>query len=113
MAYKIAIIGPSSVISGFKALGVIPFAADNGEEALEHLRIIKKDLDSNSDAVQKFATVILIESTAEKIDKADMEKVSKGALPAIVTLPGIEGSHGAGVAKLKALGEKAVGSDIF
>jgi V/A-type H+-transporting ATPase subunit F len=112
-AYNIAIIGPKAVISGFKALGVTPFDAEDGETALEVLKTIKKDIETPGSTVQKFAAVILIESIARDISHEDMEKVSRGALPAIVTLPGLEGSHGAGVAKLKALAEKAVGSDIL
>lgn len=112
-AYNIAIIGPKSVISGFKALDVTPFDAEDGDTALELLRTIKKDVETPGSPAKKFATVILIESIAQKISREDMEKVSRGALPAIVVLPGLEGSHGAGVAKLKALAEKAVGSDIL
>jgi V/A-type H+-transporting ATPase subunit F len=112
--HNIAIIGPKPVISGFKALGVTPFNANSGEEALTVLQNIKKNLvDGASDSSQTFATVILIESIAHDIAHEDMEKVSRGALPAIVVLPGLEGSHGAGVAKLKSLAEKAIGSDIL
>ena len=112
-SYNIAIIGPKAVISGFKALGVTPFDADNPEQALEILKTIKSDLEKTNDAIQKFATVILIESIAHGIAHEDMEKVSRGALPAVVILPGLEGSRGTGVAKLKDLAEKAVGSDIL
>jgi vacuolar-type H+-ATPase subunit F/Vma7 len=49
----------------------------------------------------------------QDIPQDEMDKVSSGALPAIVALPGIEGSHGAGVAKLKRLAERAIGSDIL
>lgn len=109
--YKTAIIGPSNVISGFKALGVIPFNAEDGETAVEILKKIKKDLQVETEA--KFAVVIIIESLANKIPKDEFEKVSRGALPAIVVLPGLEGSQGTGVAKLKQLAERAVGSDIL
>ena len=109
--YKTAIIGPSNVISGFKALGVIPFNAEDGETAVEILKKIKKDLQAETEA--RFAVVIIIESLANKIPKDEFEKISRGALPAIVVLPGLEGSTGAGVAKLKQLAERAVGSDIL
>jgi vacuolar-type H+-ATPase subunit F/Vma7 len=111
--YKIAIIGPKDIISGFKALGVIPFDAEGGERALEILKEMKKDIDEGGDDVQKFATVIIIESIAQEISADEMDKITKGALPAIVALPGLEGSHGAGVAKLKRLAERAIGSDVL
>jgi vacuolar-type H+-ATPase subunit F/Vma7 len=110
--YNVAIIGPKDIISGFKALGVIPFGAENGEEALDFLKQMKKDIDENTGG-QKFATVIMIESIAEDIPQDEMDKITAGALPAIVALPGLEGSHGAGVAKLKRLAERAIGSDIL
>ncbi len=109
--YKTAIIGPSNVISGFKALGVIPFDAEDGETALDVLKKIKKGTQNETDV--KFAVVLIIENIANKIPADEFEKVSRGALPAILTLPGLEGSTGAGVEKLKSLAERAVGSDIL
>lgn len=113
MNYKTAIIGPKDVISGFKALGVVPFNAEDGEGALEIIKNIKKGISEESDSTEKFAVVIVIESTANQIPASEFEKVSRGALPAILTLPGLEGSTGAGVAKLKSLAERAIGSDIL
>ena len=112
-SYKAAIIGPKSIISGFKALGVTPFDAETGEEALQALKEIKSTIDNPKEGKEKYATVIIIESLVHDIPEADMEKVSRGALPAIVALPGLEGSQGAGVDKLKRLAEKAIGSDIL
>ena len=109
--YKVAIVGPKQVISGFKALGVTPFGASTSEEALEILETLKKNVEEQKG--EQFATVILIESLAANIPQDDMEKVMRGALPAIVLLPGVEGSTGAGVVKLKRLAEKAVGSDVL
>ena len=111
--YSVAIIGPKAIISGFRALGVIPFNAERGEQALEILKQIKKDIKENISDAQKFAVVIMIESIAKDIPEEEMEKILKGALPAIVELPGLEKSHGAGVAKLKRLAEKAIGSNIL
>ena len=111
--HSIAIIGPKLITSGFKALGVTSFDVEKEGQALEILKQIKKDLDENIPETKKFAVVIIIESIARDIPKEEMEKISNGALPAIVELPGLEKSHGAGVAKLKRLAEKAIGSDIL
>ncbi len=73
----------------------------------------KKNLEEDTVGAQKFATVIIIESIMQEISPEDMDKVSRGALPAIVALPGLYGSHGAGVTKLKRLAEKAIGADIL
>ena len=40
--YAIAIVGPRDMVSGFKALGVESYDADNAAEALEQLRTIKR-----------------------------------------------------------------------
>ncbi len=112
-SYNIAIIGPGAIISGFKALGVTSFDAEKGDLALEILRKIKKDIDENTPDTKKFAVVIIIESIARDIPKEELDKISDGALPAIVELPGLGYSHGAGVVKLKRLAEKAIGSDIL
>ncbi len=111
--YNVAIIGPKDVILGYKALGVTPFVSNNGSEALDVLQKIKHDIEKGEKEVMKFAVVILIESIAKQIPVENMDRISQGALPAIVVLPGIEGSTGEGVAKLKRLAEKAVGSDIL
>ena len=113
MDYKVAIIGPKDIISGFKALGVVPFNAHTGEEALVILKKIKKDIDENKTDTDLYATVLIIENIMEEIPKDDKERLSHGALPAILALPGLEGSQGAGVAKLKSLAERAIGSDIL
>lgn len=110
--YNVAIIGPKDIISGFKALGVIPFDAQDGDTALTILKKMKKDVEEGSSETM-FATVIIIESIANLIPVDEMDKITTGALPAIIALPGLEGSHGAGVAKLKRLAERAIGSDIL
>ena len=113
MNYKIAIIGPKDIISGFKALGVVPFDAETGEQALPILKKMKKDIEGKDKDQELYATVLIIESVMEEINDEDKERLSQGALPAILALPGIEGSKGAGVAKLKRLAERAIGSDIL
>jgi len=111
-SYKIAIVGPREVIFGFSALGVTPFDAENGEEALHILKELKKG-DSSEEADLSYAVVLIIDTIAEQIPSDEFEKVSRGALPAIIALPGLEGSKGVGVEKLKRLAERAVGSNIL
>jgi V/A-type H+-transporting ATPase subunit F len=111
MKYGIAIIGPKDVVSVFKATGADVFESGNGKEALEVLRQIKKDTQSTDD-VKKFAVVLIIESLLQEISDDDYEKVSVGALPAIVAIPGLEGATGVSREKLRRLAERAIGSDI-
>lgn len=110
--YKIAIVGPSDTVSGFKALGVDSFQAQTAEEALEQLKVIKKQtLDPTSST--KYAVVCIIEDLVTLVDQAEYAKVVEGPLPAVVLLPGPEGSSGFAIERLRRLAEKAVGSAII
>lgn len=110
--YKIAIIGPADTVSGFKALGVEAFDAENGEQAMEQLIEIKKQtLDTES--FQRFAVVCIIEDLLIDIDQNEYAKVVNGPLPAVITLPGPEGSKGVAIQRLRKLAEQAVGSAII
>jgi V/A-type H+-transporting ATPase subunit F len=110
--YKIAIVGPTDMVSGFRALGVEAIDAQTGEAALEELRRIKKlTLDPASDV--KYAVVCVIEDLLTNIDPAEYAKVVSGPLPAVIVLPGPEGSKGVAIARLRRLAEQAVGSAII
>ncbi|MCA9357681.1 hypothetical protein KC902_00280 [Candidatus Kaiserbacteria bacterium] len=110
--YKIAIVGPADTVSGFKALGVEPFAANTADEALEQLRQIRQQtLDPVSE--KKYAIVCIIEDLVTMVDQAEYAKVVEGALPAVVLLPGPEGSSGFAIERLRRLAEQAVGSAII
>lgn len=110
--YKIAIVGPKDTVSGFKALGVDAFDAQTADEALEQLRTIKQQtLDPESDT--KYAVVCIIEELVAIVDQTEYAKVVEGPLPAVVLLPGPEGSSGFALERLRRLAEQAVGSAII
>lgn len=110
--YKIAIVGPSDTVSGFKALGVDAFSANTAEEALQQLKDIKQQtLDPSS--VTKYAVVCIIEDLMTSVDQAEYAKVVSGPLPAVVLLPGPAGSDGFALRRLRKLAEQAVGSAII
>jgi len=104
--YNIAAIGPSTMISGFKALGVIPHSANNSEEALQELLKIQN-------GESKYAVVIIMEDLVRGIPVEDYKKATREALPAVVALPTVQGSTGYGEEKLKMIAEKAIGSSIL
>ncbi|MCB9810807.1 MAG: hypothetical protein H6779_01100 [Candidatus Nomurabacteria bacterium] len=71
--YKIAIIGPRDVVSGFKALGVEAFEAYSSEEALEQLKNIKQlSTDSSSSA---YAVVCIIEDLMIDMDEKEYQRI--------------------------------------
>ena len=110
--YNIAIIGPSDMVSGFRALGVEAIDAQSGEAALEELRRLKK-LTIDPASTTKYAVICVIEDLLTDIDQAEYAKVVSGPLPAVIVLPGPEGSKGVAIARLRRLAEQAVGSAII
>ncbi len=110
--YKIAIIGPLDTVSGFRALGVEIFAALTAKEALVHLKSIKQQT-VDPDSENKYAIVCIIEELMLEVDQSEYAKVVAGALPAVVILPGPEGSKGFALDRLRRLAEQAVGASII
>jgi len=110
--YKIAIIGPSDTVSGFRALGVDSFNATTGEAAMEKLRELKASI-ADASASPKYAVVCVIEDLLTDVDPSEYAKVVSGPLPAVIPLPGPEGSRGVALQRLRALAEQAVGSAII
>lgn len=110
--YKIAIIGPSDTVSGFRALGVESFDAQTGAAAMDTLRELKR-VTVEPGSTKKYAIVCIIEDLLTNIDPAEYAKIVSGPLPAVIPLPGPEGSKGIAIARLRALAEQAVGSAII
>lgn len=109
MSYHIAIVGSKEETMGFAALGVKAFSAKTGEEAKNVLFSLKKQTAED----EKYAVILVIEDLIKEISAEDYTKLSSGALPAIIPLPGNRGSSGFGNEKIRRIVEKAVGSDIF
>lgn len=110
--YKIAIIGPTETVSGFKALGAVAYDATSGVQAIEHLRAIKETT-NNPDTNERYAVVCIIEDLMKDIDETEYAKVATGALPAVVLLPGTNGSQGYAIKRLRQMAEQAVGAAII
>lgn len=111
ITHKIAIIGPSDTVSGFRALGVVTFEATSTEAALDQLRAIKAVNDEGGE--ERYAVVCIIETLLTNVDQAEFKKLTADALPAVVSLPGPDGSTGFAIGRLRALAEQAVGSAII
>lgn len=96
--------GPDTVI-GFKALGLDTFAVDSKDEAK---RIMNKITDTDSE----YAIIYLEENLAEALSN-EIKRVKDRPTPAIILIPGREGSIGLGQSALKAAVERAVGTNIL
>ena len=101
--YKIAVLGDQDSVLGFKALGLDVFPAETVEEAKSTLhRLARED----------YAVVYLTEQLARYMND-ELARYKDDLTPAIILIPGKEGSLGIGMANVKKSVERAVGADIL
>lgn len=102
-SYRIAVLGDQDSVLGFKALGLTVFPAQDVEQARHTLhRLAKED----------YAVIYLTEQLAAHME-ADIARYKDELTPAIILIPGKEGSLGMGMANIKKSVERAVGADIL
>ena len=102
-SYKIAVLGDRDSVLGFKALGLEVFPADTVEEAKRVLHELAKG---------EYAVIYLTEQYAARMD-AEVQRYKDALTPAIILIPGKDGSLGIGMANVKRAVERAVGADIL
>lgn len=102
---KIAVIGGSDTVMGFKALGLETFPAANADEAGRILRTITRESDD-------YAIIYIEETLAQELTQ-EIAKFKDSPTPAIILIPGREGSIGLGQTALRAAVERAVGTNIL
>lgn len=101
--YRIAVLGDKDSVLGFRALGLSTFAVDSVEQARVTLhRIAKED----------FAVIYVTETLAVELEQ-DINRYKDELTPAIILIPGKEGSLGIGMSNIKKAVERAVGADIL
>lgn len=110
--HDIAIIGPKEVVFGFKAIGVNTHFSSNAETTLTTLQELKSEKIMDSD-LPRYAIIFILEAHAKAIPEDDYKKLTSDPLPAIIALPGPEGSTGFGLDRLGQIVEKAIGSNIL
>lgn len=113
--YRIAIVGQKEAVQGFALLGVDIVPAYSTAEAVEHLYKLKKatQADESGRERNQYAIVFVTEDLMSGISAEDERRLSKGALPAIISLPSHRGSSGYALDRLKRIVERAVGSNIL
>lgn len=112
MQHDLAIIGPKEVVLGFKAIGVDTHFSTNAESTLTLLQQLKAQKMEGTD-LPRYAIIFILESHAKAIPEDEYKKLTNDALPAIIALPGPEGSTGFGLDRLGQIVEKAIGSNIL
>jgi V/A-type H+-transporting ATPase subunit F len=101
--YKIGVIGDRESVLGFKAVGLDVFPCGKLQEAKETLhRIAKED----------YAIIYITEGLCKDME-ADVAEYGDMRLPAIIPIPGMDGSYGIGITNVKKSVERAVGADIL
>jgi len=102
---KIAVIGGRETVMGFKALGLEACPAAGVDEAREILRRLTKDS-------EEYAIIYIEENLASEL-QSEINKYKDSPTPAIILIPGREGSTGMGLSALRAAVERAVGTNIL
>lgn len=102
-SYRIAVLGDRESVLGFKALGLDVFPAESVEEARSTLHRLAKE---------NYAVVYLTEQLAQYMTD-DLARYKDELTPAVILIPGKEGSLGIGMANVKKSVERAVGADIL
>ena len=95
--YNIAVLGDKDSVLGFKALGLDVYPVESVEEAKSTLHC---------------AVVYLTEQLARYMDE-ELSRYKDELTPAVILIPGKEGSLGIGMANVKKSVERAVGADIL
>ena len=101
--YKIAAMGDKDSVLGFKALGLEVCPAATPEEGRAALHRMAKE---------NYAIIYITEQLASKL-QPEIDRYKDSLTPAIILIPGKEGSLGIGMANVKTAVERAVGADIL
>lgn len=101
--YKIGVIGEKDAVLGFKALGFSVFPVQGRDQAAEVLSRLARE---------QYAVIYITEQTASAIMN-EIDNYREERYPAIIPIPGVQGSRGIGMQGLKRCVEKAVGADIL
>jgi len=100
---KIGIIGDADSVLGFKAFGLDAYDCLNRDEAAATLHKIVKD---------DYGIIFITERYYKELEN-EIAKYAELRIPAIVAIPGSDGSYGTGLSSIKHAVEKAVGADIL
>ncbi|MDR2606406.1 MAG: V-type ATP synthase subunit F [Oscillospiraceae bacterium] len=103
--YKIAIIGGADTVIGFKALGLEPHPVSSDEEA----RAEFKKLTGHD---ERYAIIYLEERLAKPL-AAEIAKFNDKVTPAVILIPGREGSMGLSMSAIHDAALRAIGTDIL
>lgn len=105
--YKIAVIGAPDTVIGFKALGLDTCPVRGEQEARAALKRL-----THPNEGEEYAIIYIEEALARSL-AADIDRFKDSPTPAIIVIPGKNGSLGLGLSALQAAVERAVGVNIL
>lgn len=103
VAYQIAVIGDWESVMGFRALGLDTYPVTSVDEAREKVRELART---------NCAVIYLTEQLARDMEDV-LARYKDELRPAIILIPGREGSLGIGKNNIQRAIERAVGADIL
>jgi len=101
--YKVAVVGDKDSVMGFLALGIDIFPAYEADE-------IKKTIHK---LVEEGYAIIYITEQASLLAKETIARYKDNELPAIIVIPGIQGSMGIGMNEVRESAKRATGMDLL
>lgn len=101
--YKVAVVGDKDSVMGFLALGIDIFPAYDADE-------IKKTIHK---LVEEGYAIIYITEQASLMAKETIARYKDNELPAIIVIPGIQGSMGIGMNEVRESAKRATGMDLL
>ena len=102
--YQIAVVGDWESVMGFRALGLDTYPVTSTEEAKKTVHELARG--------EKCAVIYLTEQLAKDMDDV-LARYKDAIRPAIILIPGREGSLDLGKSNIKRTIERAVGADIL
>ena len=103
--YKIGVLGGQETVMGFKALGLDVFPVETLEEARRIFRTISHE-------EEQYAIIYVEENLAAGLAH-EIDRFKDAPTPAVILIPGRDGSMGLGLSALQAAVERAVGTNIL
>ena len=103
MRSKIAVLGEKESVQGFKAVGFEVFEESDPQAAEELIHRL---------AEEQYGVIFITEQLMSRVLPA-VDRYKTAQIPAIIPIPGREGSLGLGIASVKKSVERAVGADIL
>lgn len=103
VTYQIAVVGDWESVMGFRALGLDTYPVASAEEARETIKKLAKE---------ECAVIYLTEQLAKDMEDV-LNRYKDNLRPAIILIPGREGSLGIGRENIQKSIERAVGADIL